>query len=93
MLAVKDNGIGIDSRYQDKLFKMIQRLHTKEECPRHRVAIAKKIVERHDGRIWVESKEGKGATFYFSIPLRERSSRLGYQIVRHSNKIQPHTLK
>jgi PAS domain S-box-containing protein len=68
--AIKDNGIGLNMEHIDKLFQMFQRLNTREQYPGTGVglAIAKKIVERHGGRIWVESEEGKGATFYFSIP-------------------------
>jgi len=78
-LTVRDNGIGFDEKYRDRIFEVFQRLHGRDEYEGTGVglAICRKIAERHGGAITANSREGEGATFVVTLPARQTHTRAG----------------
>ncbi len=91
VFSVSDNGRGFNQQFAERIFGLFQRLHGRDvEGTGMGLAIARKIVERHGGRIWAESQEGSGSTFYFSLPVSVEVSRIatGAEASRAATQVQ-----
>src|SRR6185437_8583853 len=76
VIQIADNGIGINTKFSERVFLLFQRLHDREiyEGLGMGLTISRKIVERHGGRIWYESEPGKGTTFFFTLPAANQQA-------------------
>jgi two-component system CheB/CheR fusion protein len=92
---VKDNGIGIDPKHHQQIFGIFKRIHTDEEYEGSGagLSIVKRVIDDHDGKIWVESGLGRGATFYFTIPKGLRKETRRQQITIGQGYVSEEELK